>query len=136
MPEQASADPALPIPAPALAAPAPTVDIAVVHPLPRPGALQGHEVNMALYAAIVGKVPQIDPTAGPVLAPPAPDLRPQRPWSPIVLSIYLREAYRQSTLKLTRPEIAAWIRRQSAVAKKRLHETQHRLAMLKNDRAA
>jgi len=103
------------------------VQICIRHPLPRP-ALHSSEVNMALYAAILGKTPEIDPNAGSPLAPrPTVETRPQRLWSPIVLSIYLRQAYRQGAHKLTKPEITAWIHRQSAIARKRLHETHHRL---------
>ncbi len=97
--------------------------------------VSGEEANMALYAAIVGRRPEIDPTAGDALAPPPPP-RPQRSWSPILLSIYLRDAYRNGTSKLTRPEISAWLRRQSASAKKRLIESQNRLASIKRDWAA
>jgi hypothetical protein len=124
-----------PAPAPGARA-AGVVQLSMVHPLPRCVTLQNAAVNLAMYAAIVGKVPQIDPEAPDVLSPAGPAPRLQRPWSPVVLSIYLRDAYRQSALKLTKPEIAAWIRRQSVSARKRIHETQHRLATARGGRAA
>lgn len=91
--------------------------------------------DLAMYAAIVGKVPEIDPTADEPMALAA-DARRENPWSPIVLSLYLREVYRQGALKLNKPEIAAWIKKQSETAVKRFHETQVRLATVKKDRAA
>jgi len=91
--------------------------------------------DMAMYAAIVGKVPEIDPNAPAPMELASHAVR-ENPWSPIVLSIYLREIYRQSTLKLNKPEIAAWIKKQSEIARKRFAETQVRIAHVRNDRAA
>lgn len=109
------------------------VDSQSVDSLPNPPARR-MSADMAMYAAIAGKIPTIDPDAQPlsIAIPP----RPQKAWSPLVLSLYLRDVYRQSSLKLVKPEIAAWIRRQSMVARKRISETQVRLASLRNDRAA
>jgi len=68
------------------------------------------EVDMLMYAAIVGHVPQIVPvdqflTAPIVVARPAET--PEPTWSPIILNIHLRAAYRQNPLMLVTPEIAA-----------------------------
>lgn len=49
--------------------------------------------DMAMYAAIAGKAPEIDPNAGTLLE--EVEARPAHPWSPMVLSLYLREIYRQ-----------------------------------------
>jgi hypothetical protein len=95
----------------------------------------GAQQDLAMYAAIAGRPPKIDPNAGDLLDAPAPRSL-AKPWSPIVLSIYLRGIARQGALKLNRPEIAAWIRRQSDSAMKRLLETQQRIASSRNDRAA
>jgi hypothetical protein len=103
------------------------------------------DADMAMYTAIMGRPPEIDPTAPDMLeAAPAPsanaEMRPARStgaWSPIVLSIYLRDIARQGALKLNRPEIAAWIRRQSVVALRRLQESHVRLITARQkDRAA
>jgi hypothetical protein len=105
------------------------------------------DADMAMYTAIMGRPPEIDPTAPDMLeATPAPaassEIRSARnggggAWSPIVLSIYLRDIARQGALKLNRPEIAAWIRRQSVVALRRLHESHVRLISVRQkDRAA
>jgi hypothetical protein len=93
------------------------------------------EQDMAMYAAIAGRPPQIDPNAADIMDAPEPRAM-TRPWSPIVLSLYLRDFARQGALKINRPEIAAWIRRQSDNAIKRLHESQTRIAHARNDRAA
>jgi hypothetical protein len=105
------------------------------------------DADMAMYTAIMGRPPEIDPTAPDMLeTAPAPtasaEMRSARnggggAWSPIVLSIYLRDIARQGALKLNRPEIAAWIRRQSVVALRRLHESHVRLISVRQkDRAA
>jgi hypothetical protein len=68
------------------------------------------EVDMLMYAAIVGQVPQIVPVASrpPMLPmPPRVEVRAEPNWSPIVLNIHLRAAYRQNPLLLATPEIAA-----------------------------
>ena len=74
-----------------------------------------------MYAALVGRPPQIDPTlADPLVA--AATARRERPWSPVVLSLYLHQVYRAKgvdglkrlappVLKVGRPEVAAWVRR-------------------------
>ena len=83
--------------------------------------------DLALYAALAGKLPEIDPTlADPVIA--ASRARRENPWSPTVLSIYLRQICREQAVKISKPELTAWVRRQSQVAKKRFVETQARLA--------
>jgi hypothetical protein len=92
--------------------------------------------DMAMYVAIVGKAPEIGEAPTEPKAQLAEARRENPLWSPIVLSIYLKQIYRQSTLRLNKPEIAAWMKRQSNIAMKRIHETQLRLAHLKNDRAA
>lgn len=96
--------------------------------------------DMAMYTAIAGKAPRIDPAAGDLLGPgetqPARVTRASS-WSPMVLSLYLRDIARQGALKLNKPEIAAWIRKQSDSAMKRLHESQARLThTTRSDRAA
>ena len=91
--------------------------------------------DMGMYAAIAGKTPQIDPKAGNFLVEVA-ETRPAHAWSPIVLSLYLRDIARQGAMKLNKPEIAAWIKRQSNSAVKRFHESQHRITTARNDRAA
>ena len=101
------------------------------------GAIERVDGDMAMYTAIVGKIPQIDPNAGGLFDEVDNRLaRPQRPWSPMVMSLYLRQIYRQGALALHKPEIAAWIRRQSGAAIKRFHESQIRIAAARNDRAA
>ena len=68
------------------------------------------EVDMLMYAAIVGQVPQIVPvnqiSATPIVVA-RPVETPEPTWSPIVLNIHLRASYRQNPLMLTTPEIAA-----------------------------
>lgn len=91
--------------------------------------------DMALYAALAGKAPQIDPT----LACPmkrAAVARRENPWSPMVLSIYLRQICREKAMSINKPELANWLRRQSATARKRLRETQYRISSARSDRAA
>jgi hypothetical protein len=93
--------------------------------------------SMAMYVAIVGRLPAIDPTVNTTLDEiEESPIRRDRPWSPIVLSLYLRDIARQGALKLHRPDIAAWIRRQSEAALRRLHESHSRMLAAKNDRAA
>ena len=100
----------------------------------RPVSLQ-IPADMALYAALVGKTPEIDPTlANPKTA--AVEARRENPWSPSVLSVYLREICREKAMRMNKPELAAWIRRQSEMAKKRLTETQNRVLAARRDRAA
>ena len=68
------------------------------------------EVDLLMYGAIVGHVPQIVPVIDPLLAPPPEQLRETRAeptWSPRVLNFHLRAAYRQNPLMLATPEIAA-----------------------------
>lgn len=91
--------------------------------------------HMAMYAAITGRVPEIDPSAPSPLSV-ATEPRREHPWSPMVLSIYLRQVYKQSTLMIARPELAAWLKKQSDSAIKRFAETQTRMANARNDRAA
>jgi len=98
------------------------------HPMERP------VQHMAMYAAILGRLPEID-AAAPAPLEAAADAVRERPWSPVVLSIYLREVYRQ-TYKVTRPEVAAWLKKQSDSAMKRIAETQTRMAKARSDRAA
>jgi hypothetical protein len=91
--------------------------------------------DMAMYAALVGKAPEIDPTlANPMVA--AVEARRENPWSPAVLSIYLREICRDKALKMNKPELAAWIRKQSETARKRLAESQMRVLAARRNRAA
>jgi hypothetical protein len=91
--------------------------------------------DMALYAALVGKTPEIDPTlAHPKKAAIA--ARRENPWSPTVLSIYLKEICREKALKMNKPELAAWIRKQTETARKRFAESQVRVLAAKKDRAA
>jgi hypothetical protein len=93
--------------------------------------------EMAMYVAIMGRLPAIDPTVVTTMDEiEEQPLRQNRPWSPLVLSLYLRDIARQGALRLHRPEIAAWIRRQSEMALRRLHESHDRMLAAKNDRAA
>ena len=89
---------------------------------------------MALYAALVGKTPEIDPTlANPMTA--AVEARRENPWSPAVLSIYLRELCRDKALKMNKPELAGWVKRQTEIARKRFAESQVRILAVRKDRA-
>jgi hypothetical protein len=91
--------------------------------------------DMALYAALVGKTPEIDPTlADPLTA--ATEARRENPWSPMVLSIYLRQVCIQQALKINKPEVAAWVQKQSSLARRRILETQARVRAIQNGRAA
>ena len=68
------------------------------------------EVDMLMYAAIVGNVPQIVPVVNEFMAPPLlprPEIPAEPTWSPIILNIHLRSTYRQNPLMLATPEIAA-----------------------------
>ena len=67
------------------------------------------EVDLLMYGAIVGRVPQIVPVMDQLLAPPEQlrEMRAEPTWSPIVLNLHLRAAYRQNPLMLATPEIAA-----------------------------
>lgn len=87
--------------------------------------------DLALYAALVGKPPEIDPAlADPMTA--ASHARRENPWSPTVLSIYLRQICREKALKINKPELAAWLRRQSTIARKRLNESRDRISAHNN----
>ena len=87
--------------------------------------------DMALYAALAGKVPQIDPKlASPIIA--ASHARRENPWSPAILSIYLREVCREKALKINRPELTAWVRRQTDMARRRFSESQVRVLSARN----
>jgi hypothetical protein len=91
--------------------------------------------DMALYAALAGKEPEIDPS----LATPkavAVEARRENPWSPMVLSIYLRELCRERAVKMNKPELAGWIRRQTETARKRFAESQVRILAATKKRAA
>ena len=91
--------------------------------------------DMALYAALVGKTPEIDPAlADPMVA--VAEARRKHPWSPMVLSLYLRQICREKALKLNKPELANWLRKQSAIAHKRLGETQRRIHTARSGHAA
>ena len=90
--------------------------------------------DLALYAALAGKLPEIDPTlADPVVA--ATHARRENPWSPAVLSIYLREICRERAMKINKPELTGWIRKQTEIARKRFAESQVRV-LAARDRAA
>ena len=86
--------------------------------------------DLTVYAALVGCHPQIDPSlADPVVAATAA-VRAD-PWSAAVLGGYVSAVVRQRgarvAAQLNRPEIAAWVRRQSALAKRRLAQTRARV---------
>ena len=82
--------------------------------------------HLTLYAALTGGMPVIDPTlADPLVA--ATRARRENPWSPAVLGTYVREVVRAKGPRLNRPEVAAWVRRQSDIARRRLAETQARM---------
>jgi hypothetical protein len=91
--------------------------------------------DLVLYAALVGKTPEIAPElADPLMA--ATLARRDNPWSPMVLSIYLRQVCRQQALKINKPELAAWIKKQSRIARRRFNETQARVINAAKERAA
>jgi hypothetical protein len=91
--------------------------------------------DMALYAALAGKTPQIDPSlANPMTM--AITARRENPWSPAVLSTYLREVCREKALRINKPELAAWVKRQTDIARRRITETQTRVLASRKDRAA
>ncbi len=91
--------------------------------------------DMAFYAALAGKTPQIDPAlADPLVA--ATEARREHPWSPMLLSIYLRQVCKQQATKINKPELTAWVRRQSQIARRRLQQTQTRMFEVRKDRAA
>jgi len=91
--------------------------------------------DMALYAALAGKTPDIDPTlADPVTA--ASEARREKPWSPHVLSIYLREIVREKAMRMNKPELATWVKRQAGIARKRFAESQVRVLTARKNRAA
>ena len=91
--------------------------------------------DMTMYAALAGKAPEIDPSlADPMKAVKV--ARRENPWSPMVLSLYLRQVCREKALRMNKPELANWIRKQSARAKKRLVETQTRVQAARSNRAA
>jgi hypothetical protein len=82
--------------------------------------------DLTLYAALTGGPPVIDPSlANPLVA--ATLARKEHPWSPAALGTYVREVVRAKGSHLNRPEVAAWVKRQSAIARKRLAETQARV---------
>jgi hypothetical protein len=82
--------------------------------------------DIAIHAAIVGRTPEIDPTlADPMVA--ASEARREHPWSPMVLSIYLRQVARQQAMKINKPEIKDWIKKQSLIARRRIAQTQMRI---------
>jgi hypothetical protein len=91
--------------------------------------------DLVVYAALVGKTPEIDPSlADPMTA--AAEARRENPWSPAVLSNYLREVCREKVLRINTPELAHWLRRQSVVARRRITETRARMIAGRSDRAA
>jgi hypothetical protein len=82
--------------------------------------------DLTMYAALAGRLPQIDPTlADPMVA--ATRAVRANPWSPAAVGVYLREVVRAKGPRLNRPEVAAWVRRQSATARRRLAETHSRM---------
>jgi hypothetical protein len=79
--------------------------------------------DLTLYAALLGCDVEIDPSlADPMVA--ASIARRANPWSPAALTVYLREVAKARGPKvvasLNRPEVAAWLRRQSATARRRI----------------
>ncbi len=77
--------------------------------------------DLTVYAALAGRTPDIiplsaDPVAAALLAVRA------NPWSPAVVGVYVRAVVRARRSQLTRPAVAAWVRHQSAVARRRLAE--------------
>ncbi len=91
--------------------------------------------DMAMYAALAGKAPEIDPSLNdPIKAAAA--ARRENPWSPLVLSIYLRHICREKALKINRPELANWLKKQSAIAQQRFNETRRRISTARSKRAA
>jgi hypothetical protein len=91
--------------------------------------------DMVMYAALAGKAPEIDPTMNDPIKLAAANRR-ENPWSPVVLSIYLRQICRERALKINRPELANWLKKQSSIARKRLKETHKRIIAARSNRAA
>ena len=82
--------------------------------------------DLTLYAALAGRLPEIDPTlADPMVA--ATRAVRATPWSPAAVGVYLREVVRAKGPHLHRAEVADWIRRQSATARRRIAQTQARV---------
>jgi hypothetical protein len=87
--------------------------------------------DLAIHAALLGRTPEIDPTlADPMVA--ASEARRDKPWSPMVLSIYLRQVARQQAMKINKPEIKDWIKKQSQIARRRIVQTQTRIVSSRN----
>ncbi len=82
--------------------------------------------DLTVYAALAGRVPDIVPTPADPVAAAALAVR-ANPWSPAVLGGYVRQVVRVRGVHLNRPEVAAWLRKQSAVARRRLAQTQARV---------
>ena len=83
--------------------------------------------DLTLYAALAGRVPDIDPRLADPMVAATLAVR-ANPWSPAVLGEYVRQVVRVNGTRLNRPQVAAWVRRQSALARRRLAETRGRVA--------
>ncbi len=83
--------------------------------------------DLTVYAALAGRTPDIDPR-WPTRWSAATLAVRANPWSPAVLGEYVRQVVRVKGGQLNRPEVAAWVRRQSAMARKRMGESRERAA--------
>ena len=83
--------------------------------------------DLTVYAAFLGREPLIDPALADPLVAATLAVR-ANPWSPAVVGAYVRQVARVKGAKLNRPEVAAWVRRQSALARRRLAETRERVS--------
>ena len=83
--------------------------------------------DLTLYAALAGRTPDIDPTLADPLVAAGLAVRAD-PWSPAVLGAYVRQVVRAKGPRLNRPELAAWVRRQSDLARRRLTKTAGRVS--------
>ena len=81
--------------------------------------------DLTVYAALVGCHPEIDPALADPMVAAARAVR-ANPWSPAVLGGYVSAAVRQQGAKVNRAELTAWVRRQSAVARRRLADRRAR----------
>jgi hypothetical protein len=90
--------------------------------------------DLVIHAAFIGRAPEIDPTlADPMVA--AAEACRENPWSPTVLSAFLRQAVVHKAMKMNKPEISAWLKKQGQTARRRLAETHTRIAAAR-ERAA
>jgi hypothetical protein len=82
--------------------------------------------DLVIHAAFIGRAPEIDPSlADPMVAATAACR--ENPWSPMVLSAFLKQAVVHKAMKMNKPEISAWLKKQGQTARRRLAESQSRI---------